>query len=149
VSLEHTLFLDFLKLFVNMRLKRFVGKKNAFLGPTDQKLWMFEVSSRSLGRAGMCWSQPTRVDHLRKKWTAGRKKLKWKEPDRSRRRPAAGGRLLVAGCGSTPRPVMLYPFKFIFILFYFKRIFGSLGNGPGLLGEWVYSIPIFEACPYT
>jgi hypothetical protein len=24
-----------------------------------------------------------------------------------------------------------------------KRIFGSLGNGPGLLGKWVYSTPIF------
>jgi hypothetical protein len=59
VSLEHTLFLDFLKLFVNMRLaSSFAGKKKtAFFGPTDQKLWMFEVSRRSLGRAGMCCSQ--------------------------------------------------------------------------------------------
>jgi hypothetical protein len=64
LSFEHTLFLDFLKLFVNMRLAvSFTGKKNAFFGPTDQKLWMFEVSRRSLGRVGMCWSQPTRVDH--------------------------------------------------------------------------------------
>jgi hypothetical protein len=38
VSLEHTLFLDFLKLFVNMRLAAsFVGKKKAFFGPTNQK----------------------------------------------------------------------------------------------------------------
>jgi hypothetical protein len=58
MSLEHTLFLDFLKLFVNMRLAiSFVGKKKALFGPTDQKLWMFEVSRRSLGRAGMCCSQ--------------------------------------------------------------------------------------------
>jgi hypothetical protein len=59
LSLEHTLFLDFLKLFVNMRLAvSFVGrKKTAFFGPTDQKLWMFEVSRKSLGRAGRCWSQ--------------------------------------------------------------------------------------------
>jgi hypothetical protein len=58
VLLEHTLFLDFLKLFVNMRLVvSFMGKKIAFFGPTDQKLWMFEVSRRSLGRAGRCWSQ--------------------------------------------------------------------------------------------
>jgi hypothetical protein len=58
VSLEHTLFLDFLKLFVNMRLAAsFAGKKNAFFGPTDQKLWMFEVSRKSLGRAGMYYSQ--------------------------------------------------------------------------------------------
>jgi hypothetical protein len=55
VSLEHTLFLDFLKLFVKMHLAvSLVGKKIAFFGPTDQKLWMFEVSRRSLGRAGMC-----------------------------------------------------------------------------------------------
>jgi hypothetical protein len=58
VSLEHTLFFDFLKLFVNMHLAvSFAGGKNAFNEPTDQKLWMFEVSRRSLGRVGMCWSQ--------------------------------------------------------------------------------------------
>jgi hypothetical protein len=79
VSLEHTLFLDFLKLFVNMRLAAsFAGKINAFFGPTDQKLWMFEVSRRSLGRAGMCCSQWERVDHLSKKWRAGRKKISTK-----------------------------------------------------------------------
>jgi hypothetical protein len=44
VSLELTLFLDFLKLFVKMRLAvSFVGKKIVFFGPKDQKLWMFEV----------------------------------------------------------------------------------------------------------
>jgi hypothetical protein len=59
VSLEHALFLDFLKLFLDMHLIVSFGgkKKNAFFGPTDQKLWMFEVSRRSLGRAGMCCSQ--------------------------------------------------------------------------------------------
>jgi predicted Na+-dependent transporter len=57
-SLEHTLFFDFLILFVNMHLAvSFAGKKNAFFELTDQKLWMFEVSRRSLGRAGMFWSQ--------------------------------------------------------------------------------------------
>jgi hypothetical protein len=52
-------------------------KKIIFFGPMDQKLWVFEVSRRSLGRAGpagMCWSQPVRVDHLHKKWRARRKK---------------------------------------------------------------------------
>jgi hypothetical protein len=44
VSLEITLFLDFLKLIVKMRLAvSFVGKKIIFFGPTDQKLWVFEV----------------------------------------------------------------------------------------------------------
>jgi hypothetical protein len=27
------------------------------LGATNQKLWVFEVFRRTLGRAGMCWSQ--------------------------------------------------------------------------------------------
>jgi hypothetical protein len=75
-SLEHTPFLDFLKLFMNMHLVvSFVEKKIVVFGPTDQKLWVFEVSRRSLGRAGMCWSQPARVDHLHKKRRAGRKKI--------------------------------------------------------------------------
>jgi hypothetical protein len=68
VSLEHTLFLDFLKLFVNMRLAlSFAGKQKSYF--LD-----LQVSRRSLGRAGMCCSQPARVDHLHKKWRAGKKK---------------------------------------------------------------------------
>jgi hypothetical protein len=122
VSLEYTLFLDCLKLFVNMRLVvSFAGKKNAFFGPTDQKLWMFEVSRRSLGRAGMCWSQPARIDHLRKKWRAGKKKFKKNE-----NRPTGAGVR-----GSTHVPVRLFQF----FLIKKKRIFGSLGNGLGLLRE--------------
>jgi hypothetical protein len=58
VSLELTLFLDFLKLLAKMSLAiSFVGKKTRIFRPTDQKLWVFEVFRRSLGRAGMCWSQ--------------------------------------------------------------------------------------------
>jgi hypothetical protein len=59
VSLELTLFLGFLKLFVKKRLiVSFAGGEGiVFFGPTDQKLWVFEVIRRSLGRAGMCWSQ--------------------------------------------------------------------------------------------
>jgi hypothetical protein len=53
VSLELTLFLEFLKLFVKMCLTvSFAGKKIVFFGSTDQKLWMFEVLRRSMGRAG-------------------------------------------------------------------------------------------------
>jgi hypothetical protein len=40
-------------------------------GPKDQKLWVFEIFGQGLARAGMCWSQPTRVDFLHKKWRAG------------------------------------------------------------------------------
>jgi hypothetical protein len=58
VSHELTLFLDFLKLFVKKRLVvSFVGKKNVFFGPMDQKLCVFEVLKRSLGMVGMCWSE--------------------------------------------------------------------------------------------
>jgi hypothetical protein len=48
------------------------------LGATDQKLWVFEVLKRSLDRAGMCWSQPARVEHMRKKWRARGKKIQKK-----------------------------------------------------------------------
>jgi hypothetical protein len=58
VSLELTLVLNFIILFVKMRLAvTIVGKKDIIFGPTDQKLWVFEVFRRSLGRAGMCCSQ--------------------------------------------------------------------------------------------
>jgi hypothetical protein len=67
------------------------------------------------GRAGMCWSQPARVDHLHKKWRAGRKNISRKtgnyptvagvdpRPAGDRWSPAGPGpptcgrRLLVAG----------------------------------------------------
>jgi hypothetical protein len=38
---------------------------------------MFEVLRRSMGRAGMCWSQPARVDYRSpKRWAVGIKNLK-------------------------------------------------------------------------
>jgi hypothetical protein len=43
-----------------------------------------------------------------------------------------------AGRGSTPAPVRLFQ---IFLIKK-RRIFGSLGNGLGLLREWVYNTPI-------
>jgi hypothetical protein len=66
VSLELTLFLDFLNFVMKMRLAiSFTGRKKiVFFGLTDQKLWTFEVLRRSMGRAGMCWSQPARVDYI-------------------------------------------------------------------------------------
>jgi hypothetical protein len=55
VSLELTLFLDFLNIYVDMRIAiSFMGQKIVFFGHTDQKLWTFEVLRRSMGRAGMC-----------------------------------------------------------------------------------------------
>jgi hypothetical protein len=47
-------------------------KKILFFGPMDQKLWTVEVLRRSMGRAGMCWSQPARVDYINpKRWAVG------------------------------------------------------------------------------
>jgi hypothetical protein len=57
------------------------------LRATDQKLWVFEVFRRSLGRAGMYWSQPARVDHMRKKWRAGGKKNYGSMPSPARLSP--------------------------------------------------------------
>jgi hypothetical protein len=45
------------------------------IGPTNQMLWMFVVFRRSLGRAGMCCSQPARVDHMHKKIKGKKKKF--------------------------------------------------------------------------
>jgi hypothetical protein len=46
------------------------------LGAMDQKLWDFKVFRRSLGKVGICCSQPARVDHMHKKRRAeGKKKF--------------------------------------------------------------------------
>jgi hypothetical protein len=37
---------------------------------------MFEVLRRSMGRAGMCWRQPVRVDYISpKRWEVGIRNL--------------------------------------------------------------------------
>jgi hypothetical protein len=66
------------------------------LGATDQKVWVFEVFRQTLGKAGMCWSQPAGVDHMPKKRKAGGifkklHRLRFRHPS------AAGGRPLVTG----------------------------------------------------
>jgi hypothetical protein len=43
-------------------------------GPTNQKLWMFEVLKRRLGKAGMWWSQWGGVDQSVQKWGKKEKK---------------------------------------------------------------------------
>jgi hypothetical protein len=45
------------------------------LESTDQKLWVFEVFAHGLTRAGMCWSQTTRVDYMCKYFWAGGKRI--------------------------------------------------------------------------
>jgi hypothetical protein len=58
-------------------------------------------------------------------------------PATSGRPPAAGQHLRLSS----------YPNFFWNFLILKKWIFGSLGNGPGLLGEWVYDTPIFWSLP--
>jgi hypothetical protein len=98
VSLDLILFLDLLKLFVNMGLvKSFAGLKNfIFFRPTNKKLWVFEVSWRSLGRAGICWSQLRRVDKICSKngargRTGGETKDKKGDPQGKGPRPLVAG----------------------------------------------------------
>jgi hypothetical protein len=70
------------------------------LGATDQKLWVFKVLRRSLGRAGMCWSQPARVDHMCKYFGQEETKFwEFRTPGRGRR--ATAGRAARAGRGLT------------------------------------------------
>jgi hypothetical protein len=64
---------------------------------------------------------------------------KWKQPERRRCRP------VVASCRlAASRHLRLSGCSKLFLIFFNlkKRFFGSLGNGPGLLGEWVYNTPI-------
>jgi hypothetical protein len=67
------------------------------LGAMDQKLWMFEVFGQGLARAGMCWSQLARIDHMRKKWSVeGKTNSKIKEQFGQGQASTRGQRLTVA-----------------------------------------------------
>jgi hypothetical protein len=129
--------------------------KTVFFGPTDQKLWVFELSRRSLGRAGMCWSQPARVDHLHKKWRVGRKKNSrkmgtagrpgpncWSPP--TGRRPRAGRRPAVAR-------LRLWDSSYFFEIFSFKKkeFLEVWVMGQGFWENGCTTPPFFESCPYT
>jgi hypothetical protein len=119
------------------------------LGAMVQTLWVFEVFGQALAKAGMCWSQPARVDHFYKKWRAREKKNSKKNGQyntvhvstrgrwATRGSPVTSGRrlqvvgqrladdqLLPVGCGSTPRQC------------YTVEIF-------------LFFETLFEACPYT
>jgi hypothetical protein len=55
VTWAHTIFRFFETFCEDASHNKLRGKnKIVFFGPTDQKLWVFEVSKRSLGRVGMC-----------------------------------------------------------------------------------------------
>jgi hypothetical protein len=100
VSLEHTLFLDFLKLFVNMRLALSLAGK--------QKLYFLDLRIKSYGCLkfqGEVWAgracagaNQQELTTCTKSGGQEEKKIqeKWELPHRCRCRPAAGGRPLVA-----------------------------------------------------
>jgi hypothetical protein len=65
ITLSHFIFRFFETFCEHAPQNKLCGSTNFMIfGPTDQKLWMFESFKRSLGRAGMCWSQPARVDYI-------------------------------------------------------------------------------------
>jgi hypothetical protein len=70
---------------------------------------------------------------VRRLAVAARRSAAQGQPATSGRSPAAGRRVYLLG----------YPNFFEIFLFKKNLIFGSLGNGPGHLEEWVYSAPIF------
>jgi hypothetical protein len=114
------------------RNKFWVDTNFIFFGRTDQKLWMFEVFRRSLVRAGMRWSQPARVDHTCKKRRAGRRIFF----------------LHMLRLGHSPAAMSSYQTDNLQIFwFFFFGLMRKFGDGPGILGEWVYSTPIFWRLP--
>jgi hypothetical protein len=108
------------------------------LGATYQKLWVFENFKRSLGMAGMCWSQWERVDHMCPKrgvrvWKRGISCLK------------KGARAVGHGLQSETA-FFLCIFIFIFIFYFF---FGSLEIGLGFWENGYTTPPIFWNLPPT
>jgi hypothetical protein len=75
VAWPHTIF-RFFETFCEdaSRSKLCVHTNFIIFGPTDQNLWVFEVFGQGLAKAGMCRSQLTKVDHMRKQWRVVRKK---------------------------------------------------------------------------
>jgi hypothetical protein len=99
---------------------------------------------------GEVWAGGHVLEPTSKSWPVaqkveGKKKKKFKKNGYS---PIGWGvdPRLAGNRGSMPQLVRLYPFfwKKVIYKFYF---FGSWGNGPRLLGEWVYSTPIFWSLP--
>jgi hypothetical protein len=82
------------------------------------------------------------VEGMEKKWRAWKKNSKKKDSlplsrhhPRASRWPAVARQLWVDTWTGPDYP------------FFLNFFFGSLGNGPGLLGEWVYNNPIFWSLP--
>jgi hypothetical protein len=99
VSLEHTLFLDFLKLFLNMRLiVSFAGKKTHFLDLRIKSYGCLKFQGEVWAGRACAAANEKELTTCAKSGGQEEKKIqkKWEQPDRSRRQPAANGRLLVS-----------------------------------------------------
>jgi hypothetical protein len=73
----------------------------------DQSLWVFEIFRRSLDKAGMCWSQLVRVDHMCKKKGARGRYFLWQRVGLGH---PIGNQRSPAGHGGGPPPIRLWPF---------------------------------------
>jgi hypothetical protein len=151
VSLEHTLFLDFLKLFVNMPLALiFAGKKTHYLD-----LWI--KSYGYLKFQGEVWVGQAYVGANQQELTTcaksggqEEKKIqeKWEQPDKRRCRPTTGRRPAVAR-ESIHVPVKLFQFYFIFFNLKKKNFWKFEKMGQGFWENGCIAPPLFKACPYT
>jgi hypothetical protein len=124
----------------------FAGKKKRIFwtyGLKVMDVWSLKEKSRHGGHV----LEPTSKSWPLVQKVEGRKKKKFKKNGNSL--TGAGVDPWLAGDrGSTPAPIGLFQI-FLIVFIIKKRIFGSLGNGPGLLREWVYSTPIIWSLPYT
>jgi hypothetical protein len=155
VSLEHTLFLDFFKLFVNMRLAlSFAGK---------QKSYFLDLRIKSYGSlkfqgevwAGRACAVANQQELTTCTKSGGQEEKNFKKngncPHRCRCRPAASGRPLVArrprvvdtcACGDSSNFFEIFLFK--------KNEFLEVWViGQGFVENGCTAPPFFEACPYT
>jgi hypothetical protein len=152
-SYDLTLFLDFILLLLpNMSLNKLRLSANfMILGATDQKLWVFEVFRRTMGRAGMCWSQWGGVDQSAQKWgkkeeKRGRQEGK-KKGKENKMRPACGRR---ATTGRQPATGLSYCHVTVFkkidlflVFFWILRYFLAFQENGCIVH------PFFQASPYT
>jgi hypothetical protein len=93
----------------------------------------------------MYWSQPTRVDHMCKKmWVGGRRGIlvgaSLGHPHKASQRPTVAR--LQSDRMWAYMLMPLFPKNLVFLIFNlgFTRKFG---DGPGILGEWMYNTSIF------
>jgi hypothetical protein len=97
VSLEHTLLLDFLKLFVNMHLAASLAgrKKMHFLDLRIKSYGCLKFQGEVWAGRACAAANEKELTICAKSGGQEEKKIqqKWEQPYRSRRQPAAGGRL--------------------------------------------------------